>query len=516
MLRGVADEAWFDNVCEHFKLEQNADADGHDLAARLRGRMGPSDHLGPMPNDQPLHLDLSNLKLKIPDRIRTVVTLVTAPISGLPPVVGLTLANNLLTSDDVEIIVAAPWLFCEGGLEKLDLGDNATIELENHLATAGALCGALSHSRFASLCLNDIGMGPLSLNTLSKAISDMVGLSEVNLSANKCFDAQSAKVFSDAVLKSNVNTLVIGNDIEIPIKGTVATSLDFSNQDFGPGELVLISSLVIPFSALLSEVNLSTNKCFGSKDKRYDDKTQDDDKTQVHDVDKDQTGFGAICDALSGCSKLNSINFSDIGMGPKGAMLTSSMLRSERLNAAISLFDISGNFIFGITPWGHNVDKDQTGFAAICDALSGCSGLHSINFSDIGMGPKGAVMMSSMLRSERLTAAISSFDISDNKGILGELYSDGSLKEPDAHLAEFKQLLDAIGELQNLSSLNLAGIGIGPQGAVMTSAMLTSQKVIAAISRLLIGANPIGTEGAQALIDVLPQTQIQVLGIGKD
>ena len=77
-----------------------------------------------------------------------------------------------------------------------------------------------------------------------------------------------SKVFSDAILKSNVNTLVIRNAVELPIKGTDATSLDFSNQDFGPDELVLISSLVIPFTAAVnsvSEVNKVANrsKAFG-------------------------------------------------------------------------------------------------------------------------------------------------------------------------------------------------------------------------------------------------------------
>eukprot|EP01050_Picozoa_sp_SAG11_P034566 SAG11_NODE_12270_length_711_cov_3.717320_1_plen_217_part_10 len=76
---------------------------------------------------------------------------------------------------------------------------------------------------------------------------------------------------------------------------------------------------------------------------------------------------------------------------------------SKRLIAAISLFDISGNFIFGSKD-KHQYDKtqvhrDQTGLAAICEALSECSALKSINLSDIGMGPQGAVMTSSMLRS---------------------------------------------------------------------------------------------------------------------
>ena len=67
---------------------------------------------------------------------------------------------------------------------------------------------------------------------------------------------------------------------------------------------------------------------------------------------------------------------------------------------------VSGNFIFGSKLlYGthgaaiHDVDSDQSGFAAICEALKECHNLNSIDFSDIGMGPKGAVLTSAMLRS---------------------------------------------------------------------------------------------------------------------
>ena len=36
----------------------------------------------------------------------------------------------------------------------------------------------------------------------------------------------------------------------------------------------------------------------------------------------------------------------------------------------------------------HNIDKDQSGWAALCDAIKG-SGIQKLGFADIGLGPIG-------------------------------------------------------------------------------------------------------------------------------
>eukprot|EP01052_Picozoa_sp_SAG31_P076768 SAG31_NODE_36068_length_316_cov_7.778802_1_plen_105_part_11 len=105
------------------------------------------------------------------------------------------------------------------------------------------------------------------------------------------------------------------------------------------------------------------------------------------------------------------------------------------------------------------------------------------------MGPKGAAVFGEMLTSgggEKLIAAMSSLNLSNNPGILGEL-AYGTLKTADAHIEQFKQIADAIGQLPNLTSLNLASIGMGPKGAAVFGEMLTSgggEKLIAAMSSL--------------------------------
>jgi hypothetical protein len=68
--------------------------------------------------------------------------------------------------------------------------------------------------------------------------------------------------FSDSVLKSNVKTLTFGPKSVFTVSIGVSSqekTLDYSNQDFGPGELMLISSLVIPFSPALTALNVMKN-----------------------------------------------------------------------------------------------------------------------------------------------------------------------------------------------------------------------------------------------------------------
>ena len=68
-----------------------------------------------------------------------------------------------------------------------------------------------------------------------------------------------------------------------------------------------------------------------------------------HTPDAEMSGWQTICSALSSCS-IQTLNISDIGMGPKGAVTLGEMLSSgedgEKLIAAMSFFDVSGNLVF--------------------------------------------------------------------------------------------------------------------------------------------------------------------------
>ena len=85
-------------------------------------------------------------------------------------------------------------------------------------------------------------------------------LSAVNLSMNKCFDSDSVKALADAIPKSKIQTLVIGpKATTVPVQQADVTSLDFSAQDLGPAELMVISSMM-PFIAGIKDINISKNR----------------------------------------------------------------------------------------------------------------------------------------------------------------------------------------------------------------------------------------------------------------
>ena len=112
----------------------------------------------------------------------------------------------------------------------------------------------------------------MGLTTFASVISDMPAMTEVNLSMNKCFDMGSAKALADVIPKSKLQTLVIGKEAKncsVPVAASDVMTLDFSNQDLGPGELMLISSVVIPVSTAMTEIRLDGNPITGS---RYNEK----------------------------------------------------------------------------------------------------------------------------------------------------------------------------------------------------------------------------------------------------
>jgi hypothetical protein len=72
----------------------------------------------------------------------------------------------------------------------------------------------------------------------------------------------------------------------------------------------LITSFPKFTAATMKSLNLSSNKCFGQRSRDNDGKAP-----WVHDVDKDQTGWRAICQAFKGTT-IETLVFSDIGAGP--------------------------------------------------------------------------------------------------------------------------------------------------------------------------------------------------------
>eukprot|EP01050_Picozoa_sp_SAG11_P020415 SAG11_NODE_3436_length_2448_cov_5.228608_1_plen_643_part_10 len=114
-------------------------------------------------------------------------------------------------------------------------------------------------SRIHKLDFADIGIGPIGLKILAKTIPTIPGLVAVDISRNQ-ISAHVAPVLIESIQKSNIETLVIGKSVSIVVGGSDATSLDYSDQDLGPGEIMLISALVIPTTPGLVGVDISRNQ----------------------------------------------------------------------------------------------------------------------------------------------------------------------------------------------------------------------------------------------------------------
>ena len=100
----------------------------------------------------------------------------------------------------------------------------------------------------------------VALSSLASTTSDIpAGLSAVNLSMNKCFDTESVKALADAIPKSKIQTLVIGpKATTVLVQQADVTALDFSAQDLGPAELMMISSVMQFNPAGLNDITIDS------------------------------------------------------------------------------------------------------------------------------------------------------------------------------------------------------------------------------------------------------------------
>ena len=100
----------------------------------------------------------------------------------------------------------------------------------------------------------------------------------------------------------------------------------------GPVGLTTLAKLTLD-SAALSEVNLSMNRCFGDRE-GYD---EDGDEIRVHDIDKDQTGWTAFCEAIKDSKSIQTLVLSDIGIGPVGLTTLAKFIPGSTAMTAVNV-----------------------------------------------------------------------------------------------------------------------------------------------------------------------------------
>eukprot|EP01050_Picozoa_sp_SAG11_P009847 SAG11_NODE_957_length_6394_cov_4.145512_1_plen_345_part_00 len=229
---------------------------------------------------------------------------------------------------------------------------------------------------------------------ISAAIPTIPGLVGVDISRNQMISADVAPVLIESIQKSNIENLVIGKSVSIAVGGSDATSLDYSDQDLGPGEVMLISALVIPTTPGVVEVVISQNKCFGTKNGRQTGRTSWD---QIHDVDKNQSGWSALCKAMEG-STIQKLGFADIGLGPVGMRTLAETIHTIPWLVGV---DISRNQISAdVAPTLiESIQKSNVETLVIGKSSSiaiGGSDATSLDCSDQDLGP-GEIMLISAL-----------------------------------------------------------------------------------------------------------------------
>ena len=181
-----------------------------------------------------------------------------------------------------------------------------------------AFCESLKSSAVTELNIAGCRLGPAAMLTLSPAMSAIALLSQVNLSSNKCFNVESVKALADVIPKSKLQKLVIGKDCSVPVVASDLTALDCSNQDFGPGELMLISSVVMPVSAAMTKIDISKNNIGADGAKALAD---------VIPASKVQTlVIGDGVEISTRGSEAETLDFSNKGFGPGEVVLISALV----------------------------------------------------------------------------------------------------------------------------------------------------------------------------------------------
>eukprot|EP01050_Picozoa_sp_SAG11_P039495 SAG11_NODE_16646_length_541_cov_1.325792_1_plen_180_part_11 len=150
---------------------------------------------------------------------------------------------------------------------------------------------------------------------LAVVIPTTPGLVEVVISENKCFGAKDTdpgmsynKVVHDIDAEQSEWTALCNS-----FKSTSVQKLGFADIGLGPIGMKTLAE-TIPTIPGVVEVVISGNKCFGVKQVRNPNTCAVDD---VHDIDSDQNGWIALCEAMKD-SSIQKLGFADIGMGPVG------------------------------------------------------------------------------------------------------------------------------------------------------------------------------------------------------
>jgi hypothetical protein len=303
----------------------------------------------------------------------------------------------------------------------------------------------------------------------------------------------------------------------------------------------------------VKKVTLSHNFIFGSKNEhQYSTK-------QVHDIDADQSGWSALCDALP-AAPLEELIVADIGMGvtgvtsltkaissmaaiksltvsstgnmrdqksytltvgepaidlssknlgPADVNLLTVWMRRPEVSAALASLTLRGNALTGASqnfgklgdPW-ENIDSDMTGFAALCAVLGK---LTKVDLSDCHLGPASTAELAKVFSDAK--AVLASLTV-DGNDLFGTKRYKQEYKHKYLDMKGWMALCKTLKSSNTLVSFSAADIDMNPEAVAMLADAIKAMAVVTSINCL---ANKFGDEGLATLLKAIEGTSVRSL-----
>eukprot|EP01047_Picozoa_sp_COSAG01_P023359 COSAG01_NODE_1411_length_10408_cov_6.595402_3_plen_1024_part_00 len=269
--------------------------------------------------------------------------------------------------------------FLFGTKAKYSDGSGITHDVDANESGWSMLCDALPGSPVEELDVADIGMGVTGVTSLAKAISAGAVLARVSVLSNPIGTDGADALIDVFEQNTNVRTLL---GIE---EGVTELNLSEKNVDPGQAKILATELKASRAAAVLASLTVSGNPLTGATCDLVGNWSN---------IDSDMSGFVALCAVLG---KLTQVNLSDCHLGPASMPELAKVFRDA--DAAVKKVVISHNFVFGSKDKGqwdktqvHDIDADQSGWSALCDALPG-SPVEELDVTDVGMGVTGVTSL---------------------------------------------------------------------------------------------------------------------------
>eukprot|EP01047_Picozoa_sp_COSAG01_P050995 COSAG01_NODE_5210_length_4407_cov_569.201021_1_plen_1354_part_01 len=166
-----------------------------------------------------------------------------------------------------------------------------------------------------------------------------------------------------------------------------------------------------------------------------------------------------------------------------------------------------GDFQYGVDA----LDADMDLFRAVCEGLRALQGLTSLSLGGCYLGPKALALLAEVVFRDA-SAVLKSLVLSGNKLIQGrEVQSQEEYDQYGEHIPEHAGYGTLCTSLKNtqVTELNLSECDLD---ATATTTLADAIKAMAVLARVSVLSNPIGADGADALIEVFEQnTKLRTL-----